>query len=398
MRNSILLDKVSHFQYDYKYFWVVLKMKKSIRCDIHQGENIIIVNSIDEISLKISQILPFSKMAVICSNDEYFEIGYEFKNALLQKGIKVIDIILADNFSANKEKFDDFLHLPEDVRGIIAFNNKFIPLVCSNYLKDITAFFIDGCFGCGLRQNTYFFRDKDLLKEISKNERLYIMIRKDKLDFDNYIKCSCLYVNMLIDYLFRQNLLQENIDMHFINKTKAFLIDTLFILKNQKEQRQNEVVENLLKISEMIKEKNCYYPCSAIISSFLVCDDFFNIDCSFTASKLIIKKYEQVFNRGLSFSIVDYNEVAKAFCFITGLNQKQILTALEKLLKNINRYNLLTIKPELKKLILLYNDLSKNLKGKLSPSEKSYKQDLLLSISLSGFTPFGINGMTALQE
>ena len=169
-------------------------------------------------------------------------------------------------------------------------------------------------------------------------------------------------------------------------------------LKSEKEQRENKVIENLLKISEMIKEKDCYYPCSAVISSFLICDDFFNIDCIFTASKLIIKKYEQVFSRGLNLSIVDYNEVAKALCFITGLNQKQILTAIESLLKNINTDNLLTIKPELKKLILLYNDLSKTLKGKLSPSEKSYKQDLLLSISLSGFTPFGINGMTAFQE
>ncbi|MBO7149582.1 MAG: hypothetical protein J6V71_01685 [Clostridia bacterium] len=373
-------------------------MKNSICCDIHKGENTIIVDNIDEISQNISKILPFSKIAVVCFSDEFFELGKELKNALLQKGLKVIYIILADNFSANKEKFDDFLHLPEDVRGIIAFNNKLIPLVFSNYLKDKTAFFIEGCVGCALKQNTYFFRDRDLLKEIAKNERLYIMIRKDKLNLDNYIKCACLYVNMLIDYLFRQNLLQENIDMSFVNKAKSFLIDTLFILKSEKEQRENKVIENLLKISEMIKEKDCYYPCSAVISSFLICDDFFNIDCIFTASKLIIKKYEQVFSRGLNLSIVDYNEVAKALCFITGLNQKQILTAIESLLKNINTDNLLTIKPELKKLILLYNDLSKTLKGKLSPSEKSYKQDLLLSISLSGFTPFGINGMTAFQE
>ena len=372
-------------------------VKNNNCCGFNRVENTIFINNIDELSQKISQILPFSKVAIISFSKEYFVFGKELKNALLKKGIKVIDIILADNFSAQKDKFDDFLSLPEDLRGIIAFNNKLMPLVCSNYLKERTTFFIECGEGYGLKQNTYFFRDKDLLIEIPKNERLYIMLLKDKINLDNYIKCACIYVNALIDYLVKKNLLQEDVDIHFFNNAKSILIDILFALKYKQDSEENKIIENLLKISEMLADKGSYYSCSAVISSFLTCGEFFNIDQTFNASKLIIKKYEQAFNKGLNLSIINYNEVAKTLCFITGLNQKQILSTIESVVKKINMDNLSNIKLELKKLILLYNDFAKSINGKSTLSDKSYKQNLLLSISLSGFTPFGINGMTALQ-
>lgn len=372
-------------------------MENNIYRGSYQGKNTICIENMSEVSLKISQILSFSKVAMLAFVDEYFEFGKELKHLLLQRGIKVIDIILADNFSVEKDKFDDFLSLPEDVRGIIAFNAKIIPLVCSNYLTDKMAFFIERGVGYGLGQNTYFLKDKDLLIEIPKNERLYIMLFNDKNNLDSHIKCACVYVNMLIDYFFRQNILKEDVDMPFFNKVKSILVDILFTLKVEGEKRKKEIIENLFLINQMLANKDCYYSCSATISSFLTNNDFFDLDCSFKSSKLIIEKYDKTFNKELTFSPVDYSEIAKALCFLTGIKKTQILSTVDSVVKKINVDNLIKIKTELKKLILLYNDLCKNFKKKISFSDFD-KQNLIFSISLSGFTPFGINGMTALQE
>lgn len=374
-------------------------MKGSELCHLSTKENIIFSNDFYEISQKISQILPFSKIAVLCFLDEYFSFYQQFKQTLLQSGLKVIDIIVSDNFSAEKERLDDFLSLPEDVRGVIAFNRKLMPLILSNYLNGMTAFFIinnQDCFG--VVQNYYYFRERDLIKKIQKNSNAYIVINNQNQVIEGYIKSACLYVHMLIDYIFRQSLFKENMDMRFINKVKSILIDLLLYIKSG--QIENEkAIENLLFVEEYLVKKECFYSCSGVISCFLANDNFFDVDYCLVASKKIIDRYEKAFNKKMKKGEVDYkdyNEIAKTLCFVMRLNQNDLLRYLDSKIKIIDTKALSTIKQEIQKLILLYNDFKKLIKESSTVGGNLKKQTLNLCISLSGYTPFGVNGITAL--
>lgn len=371
-------------------------MKQDLICGLPTKENFIFCNDFNEISHKISQILPFSKIAVLCFSNEYFGFYQQFKPVLLKNGLKVIDVILNDNFAPQKEHFESFLSLPEDVRGVIAFNKKLISLILSNYLKDKTAFFIppnQDCFG--LMQRFYYYREFNSLRKENRNSNSYIMINAQNKGESEHIKSACLYLHMLIDYILRQSLLQENMDMRFINKIKAILIDIYIKFKTEKAQTK-KTIENLLFVEDCLAKKDCFYSCSALISCFIENNDFFNLDYSFIASKVITIKYAQAFNKRLEKRIVDYNEIVKTLCFVTQLSQKDILHYLDSQIAKINTKGVASIKQEILKLILLYNDFKKLLKTKSIAIDKLKKQTLDLSILLSGYTPFGINGMTAI--
>ena len=78
------------------------------------------------------------------------------------------------------------------------------------------------------------------------------------------------------------------------------------------------------------------------------------------------------------------------------LNPKQILSSLESQVKKLNLIELSSIKTEIQKLILLYKDLKGLIKEKSKVGDKFFQQTLNLSVNLSGYTPFGVNGMTAI--
>ncbi len=371
-------------------------MEDNTFCNLYQSKNVIFVENIEQTVQFIGKTLPFSKVALLSFKDEYFDFGIKLKNALMRNGLKVIDFVISKNFTIEKENFNDFLSLPEDVRGIIAFNKKLIPLVCSIHLKDKLAFFIEqGISVLGVRQNRFFFRERDLLKEVSKNKQLYIMLDLEKINLESYIKSACICVNILIDYIFTKKLLREYIDMHFVNRVKSQLIDILFLLKDGQCKSVRKLKEKLFYVEELFAEKNCYYSCSAIVSSFLDIDDFFNIDFSYSASKIIIEKYTDMLSHRLKLEVIDYNEVAKTLSFVSRLNQRQVLACLDSQVKCINTKGLLAVRSEIKKLIMLYQDLAKNVQEK--SFGKAYEQKLRLSVSLSGFTFLGVNGMSILQ-
>ncbi len=372
-------------------------MKNSISCEINTKENVVFIDNLDQIAQKISQILPFSKIVVLLFSNEYFSFYQQFKPTLLQNGLKVMDVIVGDNFIAEKDNFNDFLSLPEDVRGVVVFNKRFIPLIFSNYLKDKTAFFIEDNQDCfGLVQNYYHVRECDLLKTLPRNSQTYIMINFDNVILSNYIKSTCLYVHMLIDYIFRQNILQQDIDMQFINKVKSLLIDVLFIFKNKQNDNYKKAIEKLFLVEHCLSKKGTFYSCSAITSCFLGNGDCFNTDYCFSASKVIMNKYKQAFNKNLEIKVVDYNEIAKTLYFITKLNPKQILSSLESHVKKMELRELSSIKTETQKLILLYKDLKGLIKEKSNVGDKFSQQNFSLSVDLSGYTLFGVNGMTAI--
>ncbi len=371
-------------------------MQNSVYCGFYNRENIFFTHKTEHISQKISEVLPFSKVATLYFANEFFEFGKQLNEQLLKRGIRVIQIILNGNFNAQKENFEDFLTLPEDVRGVVAFNEKLIPLVMSKYLNDKVTFFVEqGKSFYGLIEKYYYIRNGDLLKQIPIKEKLYIIANSDKFSLTNCIKSACLYVNMLIDYVFRQNLLQEKLDMLFVNKIKSILVFTLFELKNKQAIKQESIIEKLIYAQSYLSKKDCFYSCSAVISSFLTNGDFFDMDCSFNASKIIIDKYENILKKHFEIDVIDYNDVAKAISFITKLNQKQILTAIYAQIKSINTKCISSVKEEIQKLILLYKSLSRYVTEDLL-EDKTCRQNLLLSTSLSGLTPFGTNGMTIL--
>ncbi len=364
-----------------------------------QSKNITFANNIEEIAQNISQILPFSKIALLCFKDEYFNFGRQIIDAFCQKAIRVIEIILCDNFTAKAELFQDFLSLPEDVRGVVVFNHKLIPLVSSNYLSDKSAFFIDTSLSAlFLRQPRYYIKDNDLLKHFSHNNNLNIIINTADFKLNNYIKSACLCVNMLIDYIFRQKLTNADTDTAFVNKTKALLIDILFCLQDQNELPKAKLIEKLIFVSGVLAYKDCYYSCSAIISSFIDSNNFFDLQNSFSASKVIMKNYDKGISNKTQINLVDYRQTAKAFCFSTQLNQNQVLSSIYSQVEKIKSKCVLGVKEQVKKLILLYNNFLRLIKQDLSVKNQQSTKNLLLSIGLSGITPFGLNGLTALQE
>ena len=372
-------------------------MKNSIFCEINTKENAVFINNLDQITQKISQILPFSKVAVLLFSNEYFSFYQQFKPTLLQNGLNVIDVVMDNNFIAEKDNFNDFLSLPEDVRGVIVFNKRFVPLIFSNYLKDKTTFFIENNQDCfGLAQNYYHVREYYLLKELPRNNQAYIMVNSDKAIITNYIKSACLYVHMLIDYIFRQNLLNEKINAQFVNKVKSLLIDVLFIFKNKQDDNYKKAIEKLILVENCLSKQRAVCSCSAIASCFLSNGSFFNTNYCFSASKVIVDKYRQAFYKNLQLKDVDYSEIAKTLYFITKLNPKQILSSLESQVKKLNLIELSSIKTEIQKLILLYKDLKGLIKEKSKVGDKFFQQTLNLSVNLSGYTPFGVNGMTAI--
>ena len=111
---------------------------------------------------------------------------------------------------------------------------------------------------------------------------------------------------------------------------------------------------------------------------------------------MIINYKWSIINKNLQLKDVDYIEIAKTLYFITKLNPKQILSGLESQVKKLNLIELSSIKTEIQKLILLYKDLKGLIKEKSKVGDKFFQQTLNLSVNLSGYTPFGINGMTAI--
>ncbi len=365
-------------------------MKKLSFDNLGNVGNGLFLGDITQISQKISQILPFSKIEVLYFSNEFFCFSTKIKGAFLQNGLTPIEVIVNDNFSAEKDKFADFLSLSEDVRGVVAFNKKLLPLICSNYLNDKTTFFIEqekSAFG--LVQNGYYVKDCDWIENLPRKKQLYIMFDNADICFVDYVKSACVYTTMLIDYVFRQTLLNERLDTHFFNKAKALLVDALFLIK--KKEAPKSIIKNLICLDTLLSKEKCFYSCSAVISSFIAKGDFFDLDISFSASKFIVGEYEKHFNKTREKDLPSFREIAKTLSFITGLNQNKILIGIEKMLKRTSCSAYLTIKQEIAKLILLYKDFAKLLDGK-----NLDEQDLHLYISLSGFTPFGTNGMSHL--
>ncbi len=370
-------------------------MKRSVPCVMNREKKVIFANNIEETAQKIKEILPFSKIALLTFSKDFLEYGKQLNDELKKHGNNLIKIIIDDNFSAETEKFTPFLSLPEDVRGVIAFNKKLTPLICSNFLKDKTAFFIErDNDACGINQQYYHLKDCNNLRKMQRKEHLYIIMQTDSFNLDNYIKCACLYTNMLVDYVFRQNHYAKDIDIKFVNKVKALLIDAIFVLEEKDELLQNKLTESLINIEKLLAVYGCYYSCSATISSFITKGDFFELDYSFRASQLIMKRYEQALKAPIDIKDIDYNESAKTLAFITELDQNYILSTLYTQMVAISANGLDEIKEQVKKLILLYKKFAKNLKQDFAIKDKFYMHNLLLSIDLSGLTPFGINGMT----
>ncbi len=372
-------------------------MEKSIKINLYQEEKLIFADNLENISQKISEVLPFGKVAILSFSDEFFNFGNQLKNLLLQNGLKVIDIIISNNFSAQKDVFNDFLYLPEDVRGVIAFDERLIPLIFSNFLIDKTAFYIEiEKISCGLTQNYFYVRDYDLLEKLQNRKQTYIITKIDVVNASEIIKCACIYVNMLVDYIFRQNLLQEDIDKSFVGRVKSVLIDLLFMIKSGDMVDKKKIRKCLLFVEELLVEKECYYSCSAIISCFITKDTFFDLDCTYIASKIIMCEYCQAFNK--ECALIDYNESAKTLSFMARLNSNYVLDYLCKCIKSISTKNLFKIKEEMEKLTLLYYDFDNCLGQSLELNYNMERENMILSINLSGVSPLGINGMTVFNK
>ena len=75
----------------------------------------------DIIAQNISKILPYSKIALFSFENDFFESGAYLYRAFISKGLKPINVIISEKVNA-LENVCHYANLPEDVRGIVAFN------------------------------------------------------------------------------------------------------------------------------------------------------------------------------------------------------------------------------------------------------------------------------------
>ena len=352
----------------------------------------------DIIAENISKILPFSKIALFSFENDFYEYGYYLYNAFLQKGLKPINVIIGEKVNT-LESVCHYANLPEDVRGIIAFNNKIFPLIFSNLINCQYAFAVDSGFSDQIYQSAYFFEFKNKLMRIRKRENA-IVIKENFAIFDTHtlekkLKSVAVKTIALIDYAFNLGTKSEN-----YKNVYSKLVDLLACTVKSDIEKLAE--KSLCGFFELIKNApNFYYSCAPVISSFMRNGDFFNLDDEFYFAKEIAVLYKKIYlQNNIDFEFNEYLEIER-ISLLTKFSSTQIIKNLIAQYKFLEGNKSLCNKEQLKNLLKIFDKLCLlierfSLKKEQSlVKEKKRLDELLL---LSGDTPFGINAMSYFKE
>lgn len=352
----------------------------------------------DIIAQKISNILPYSKIALFSFENDFFESGAYLYRAFISKGLKPINVIISEKVSA-LESVCHYANLPEDVRGIVAFNNRIFPLIFAKLINCQYAFAVDSGFSDQIYQSEYFFELKNQLMRIRKRENA-VVIKEDYALFDLYplekkLKSVAVKTIALIDYAFTYGAESEE---H--KKAYSKLVDIITCEINSDIRKLTE--QSLFAFYELIKKApNIYYSCAPAISSFMKNGEFFNLDDEFYFAKKIAVLYKKFYlQNNIDIETGDYLRIEQ-LTSLTKFSRAEIVKNLiiqRKFLQNHKRAcsreqlkNLLKI---FDKLCILIDRFSQTKENNLDKENDSIKE---LSL-LSGHTPFGINAMSYFKE
>ena len=305
--------------------------------DFLTNEKVDFYSSFDEIAHKISQILPFSKLLLISTDNDFFDFASQLFNKLSSLGLKVVNIIYNQNVSGQIEDLiEDYPF--EDHRGIITFSKTVLFKLNQNCVKIEKIFFVQK------QLDTYgiFFNFNGI-----KNKNIHYILC-DRLFDEQYAKKSFAIKTVhLIDYVFRNQLLNQRADTIFFLSQKKKLVNALMALKSFCLNKQMLFRLNLELENSICKS---IYPFGAInVCTFLFCKDFFEFKSAFHFSNALIQKLKGV----LSGKIVEEKIGAKIVLKALTMPVRQIAknagvddgAIVEKLMENENEnfgYNALT--------------------------------------------------------
>ena len=357
---------------------------ENLKFNFLTNEKVEFVHNFDEIASKISQILPFSKILLISSDDDFFEFGNNFFCKLVGSDLNAINLIYNHNIDKQVEDLiSDYSFI--DVRGIIVFSKKVLFTLIDKCPKIEKIFFV--------------LKDVDTFGIFFNNSKNVHYFLNDNLFDEKYlIKSLAIKTVHLIDYAFRNALINQRVDTTFFSNQKKKLVSALFDLEDFINKKKKLFNLNL-ELENLICKSN--YPfCSINVCSFLFIKDFFDFDCSFNFSIDVIKKVKAFLSAKLVNEKIDYSERAKIVSFLTNQDINTTLLDLKRQIEFIEDFDVIQLKQELKKLVLLYQNFCIRLPKSNDENSKSLKNKQLIKtcLSVSGDTKFSLNCNTYFRE
>lgn len=340
----------------------------------------------DEIATKINQILPFSLILVLCTDDDFFEFGNQLCQNLREKGLKLVSLVYNQNLTA---QIDDLIakFSFDCVRGIVVFSKKALSKLVDKKVKVERIFFVQkNADVSGVFFNSYNLGTENLINYYFNKEYFNeIYLRKS----------FCVKTLYLIDYSFRNQLFNQRIDTLYFSNFKKKLVSAILYLDEFENNAEKLFFLNLEL--EYLISKSDYTLCSVNVCSQLCSKDFFNLENCFYFSKLVIKKIKDFLSGKMDIENIDYSERAKTICFLLNQNLFETLSELKEQCEKIENPDFSLLKQEIKKLILLYQKFF----CKVKDYEEIFCIDENLAktcLSVAGDTKFSINSLTAFRE
>lgn len=357
------------------------------------GETVFFCDGTQKIAKQINTIVPYGKVVAIWLNNEYFDFGIDLNKALSSQGIKVYNVIVKDNYYSSIQSFSSLDIKVEDCRAIICCNKKLFCFAMSNYLNLEFTFFIErGENTNGLFVQNFFVKDGDELC-LLKRKQGYIIIDTCLLEQEQIIKGLSTKTLMLVDYLFRKELLSQPIEINFYNKAFSLLKSALKLVCDKGEEKLLTLTELSLSLDKLLCEKNCFYQSACTVLSFLETGDFFADHFEF--AKGIAKLYKKSLIKYFSKSMVDYRQDVSSLCFITGLNQAYLLKGTLENLNLINNRQKRLYVLQKRQLLAVFDKFCATINTRQGKNTFCQTDFDFLS-TLAGLTPLGINGITAI--
>lgn len=230
---------------------------------LQEKEQVFYLNSQQEIAKIISQRFPYSYVAVLCSEQNYFEWGIKIQNFLKTKNLKPIFIIdnMENNFDINK--ISNFFNLPEYLRAIIILDKKFLPML-SMFNRYEEIFFlifnhdIDGMF---LRD--YYIKDDMKFYKYSIDKKINYIFFLEHIEEEKNIKKKLLEnlsikASNLIDYINKENQKNEENLKVFYGAKK--ILCKILTLKDEKQDYIDKLLDYSIDLEYLCaKNSKLYY-------------------------------------------------------------------------------------------------------------------------------------------
>lgn len=360
-----------------------------------------------EITADISKIIPYGKVLLLSSVDNFLSFGKTIIKSLNERGNKVIGVVEDLDGILSIDKVCGLFTASEEIRGVIALNYKsFYSALYFATVKSLPVFLLPTTFPLD-----FGVRNQILLKNGSSYDKINIYA-------DRYI-----YFNT------------NNIDENFTKNLGAYLFEKACVLidsyatnKLLKELTNNDEHNNLINalifaafrfnISDTISIKTLINLCikaeeqSGITSSAKVATELFtilkkgNINCVdvlLNVSNKLIDSYFSLLDTDLPPNLVDYRARAEEMQNIFGFNESEILKNYLDFSKKVLRNS-----KDLKSAFFTYfNDLNfikavlKILVDKFGLQKYiDSKKDNAINIAIKfcGDTPISFNGASILRE